>query len=228
MEAVIVHKKGKAAGRPAYAEIERDECVECAVCYLAGVCPTDAIVKEDLSMPRLMRAFFSDSWHSHPGTDIPGRGTEEMKTNEVTRRFREGQIGFGLEFGRPGIGCHLKETEPAIARFTALGALEISMSLLATLNASTGLSWTQEDLLKAGERITTLQKLLNIRYGWKKEQDFAWPKRFMEPVSSGPAAGKIPEGLDQAILDYYEYRQWDGDGKPTAALLERLEMQAYA
>jgi aldehyde:ferredoxin oxidoreductase len=100
--------------------------------------------------------------------------------------------------------------------------------LLATLNAATGLSWTQDDLLKAGERITTLQKLLNIRYGWKKEQDFAWPKRFMEPVSSGPAAGKIPEGLDQAILDYYEYRQWDGDGKPTAALLERLEMQAYA
>jgi hypothetical protein len=44
-----------------------------------------------------------------------------MKTNEVTGRFREGQIGFGLEFGRPGIGCRLRETEPAIARFTALG-----------------------------------------------------------------------------------------------------------
>jgi aldehyde:ferredoxin oxidoreductase len=45
---------------------------------------------------------------------------------------------------------------------------------------------------KCGERITTLQKLLNIRYGWKKEHDFQYPKRFMEPVHEGPAAGKIP------------------------------------
>lgn len=100
--------------------------------------------------------------------------------------------------------------------------------LLATLNAATGLDWSQNDLLKAGERITTLQKLLNIRYGWKKEHDFAWPKRFMEPVNEGPAAGRIPDGLDQAILDYYKHRQWDSDGRPTATLLDRLEMQPYS
>ena len=100
--------------------------------------------------------------------------------------------------------------------------------LLSTLNAATGLNWIQDDLLKAGERITTLQKILNIRYGWKKAHDFAWPKRFMEPVHEGPAAGKIPLGLDQAILDYYAYRGWDPDGKPTGELLDRLEMTAFA
>lgn len=121
MEAIIVHKKDKVSGRKAYAEIDRDECVECAVCHRAGVCPTDAVVREELEMPRVMRAFFSDPWFSHPGTDIPGRGTEEMKTNEVTGRFGQEQIGFGLEFGRPGIGCRLKETEPAIAKLTSLG-----------------------------------------------------------------------------------------------------------
>jgi aldehyde:ferredoxin oxidoreductase len=99
--------------------------------------------------------------------------------------------------------------------------------LLGTLNAVTGLGWTQADLRKCGERITTLQKILNIRYGWKKADDFAYPKRFMEPVSKGVAAGKIPVGLDDAILDYYRERRWDENGVPTRELLADLSMERY-
>ena len=100
--------------------------------------------------------------------------------------------------------------------------------LLGTINAVTGLEWSQDDLRRCGERITTLQKLLNMRYGWKKADDFSYPKRFMEPVDKGVAAGKIPEGLDDAILDYYKERRWDDNGKPTTELLQDLEMTAYA
>ena len=100
--------------------------------------------------------------------------------------------------------------------------------LLDTINASTGLNWTQEDLRRCGERITTLQKVLNIRYGWKKEDDFSFPKRFMEPVDAGPAAGKIPVGLEDAILTYYEERRWDKEGKPSQELLRDLGMVDYA
>ncbi len=100
--------------------------------------------------------------------------------------------------------------------------------LLGVINAATGMEWSQEDLRQCGERITTLQKILNIRYGWQKADDFSYPKRFMEPVDSGPAAGKIPLGLDQAILDYYAHRQWDSEGKPTPELIARLGMEAYA
>lgn len=99
--------------------------------------------------------------------------------------------------------------------------------LLNTFNSITGLEWTQEDLLKSGERITTLQKLLNIRYGWTKEADFNYPKRFMEPVDKGVAAGRYPEGLDDAILDYYKYRMWDEDGVPTSELITKLGMEDY-
>jgi aldehyde:ferredoxin oxidoreductase len=49
----------------------------------------------------------------------------------------------------------------------------------------------------------------------------------MEPVNEGPAAGKVPIGLDQAILDYYKVREWDANGKPTPGLLERLGMEEY-
>ncbi len=78
--------------------------------------------------------------------------------------------------------------------------------LLGIINTCTGLNWSQEDLRRCGDRITNLQKLLNIRYGWKTADDFNYPKRFMEPVSEGAAAGKIPTGLEDAIVDYYRYR----------------------
>ena len=49
----------------------------------------------------------------------------------------------------------------------------------------------------------------------------------MEPVTEGPAAGKIPVGLDDAILEYYAVRGWDSDGKPTPELIQRLGMEEY-
>jgi aldehyde:ferredoxin oxidoreductase len=100
--------------------------------------------------------------------------------------------------------------------------------MLNTLNAITGLGWTQKEFRRAGERITTLQKLLTIRYGWKKEDDLKFPKRFMEPVDKGVAAGKVPIGLEDAIVDYYKYRGWDENGIPTRELIERLGMEEYA
>jgi len=99
--------------------------------------------------------------------------------------------------------------------------------LLKTINACTGLGWTQEDLRRCGERITNLQKLLNIRYGWTKEADFKYPKRFMEPVDEGPAAGKMPIGLEAAIMDYYKERGWNDEGKPTREKLKDLDLESF-
>ncbi|RJX34900.1 MAG: hypothetical protein C4525_05585 [Desulfarculus sp.] len=100
--------------------------------------------------------------------------------------------------------------------------------LTKTLNAIMGLDWTVQDLRECGERITTLQKMLNVRYGWQRGHDFQWPKRFFEPVSEGPAAGKIPIGLGDAIQEYYAVRGWDNDGVPTPELIKRLSMDEYA
>jgi aldehyde:ferredoxin oxidoreductase len=100
--------------------------------------------------------------------------------------------------------------------------------LCKTINAATGFGWNLEELRRCGDRITQLQKVLNVRYGWKKEDDFKYPKRFMEPVNEGPAAGKIPVGLDDAILDYYKERGWDENGRPTMAKLKELGLQDFA
>jgi hypothetical protein len=100
--------------------IEEDECVECSVCLRSDCCPTDALFQPTLDWPRIVRKNFSDPLKIHPETRIPGRGTEEMKTNEVTGRYRWGKYGMAFELGRPGVG----------ARFYDVGKVAQALSTL--------------------------------------------------------------------------------------------------
>jgi hypothetical protein len=81
--------------------------------YLAevDVCPTGALTPPELEYPRSIRAAFSDPTVVHEGTGVGGRGTEEIKTNDVTGRLRRGDVGIVIELGRPGTGANLREVE---------------------------------------------------------------------------------------------------------------------
>ena len=102
-------------------EVDQDECVECGVCLRSEVCPTDAIFMPELKWPRSVRAFFSDPLTKHPSTDLEGRGTEEMKTNDVTGRFPSGIAGIGVEMGRPGFGTSLKDLQTVAMALAKVG-----------------------------------------------------------------------------------------------------------
>jgi hypothetical protein len=91
--------------------IDENECVECSVCLRSGCCPTDALFQPPLDWPRIVRKNFSDPLKIHPETRIPGRGTEEMKTNEVTGRYKRGMYGMAFELGRPGVGARFDDVE---------------------------------------------------------------------------------------------------------------------
>lgn len=91
--------------------IDQEKCVECGVCLRSGVCKVDAIYQPKLRWPRVLRSAFSDPLAIHPETDIPGRGTEEVKTNDVTHRFRLGEVGICVELGRPGIATSFEDVE---------------------------------------------------------------------------------------------------------------------
>ncbi len=132
------------------ATISTDECVECFTCYrglstehLPGaliravrsvlrilrlrfepdpdVCPTAAFVPEDLTWPRILRQAFSDPVVPHEVTGISGRGTAEVKTNDVTGRIQEGEAGFVVEFGRPGVGVRFREVNKATKALATAG-----------------------------------------------------------------------------------------------------------
>ena len=122
------------------AVVDEDECVECYTCFNGmskehinptvvrslralfkmmrlrfdpepDVCPTSALEPQELVWPRVVRRAFSDPRVTHESTGISGRGTEEVKTNEVTGRVQPGEVGFTIEFGRPGVGVRFHEIQ---------------------------------------------------------------------------------------------------------------------
>lgn len=95
----------------AVAIIIPDECVECGVCFRSKVCPVDAFEEELHEWPRSVRAAFSNPLLVHKETRVPGRGTEEAKTNDVTGQFRRGFVGITAEMGRPGMGVRFYDVE---------------------------------------------------------------------------------------------------------------------
>jgi len=101
--------------------IDEDECVECGVCLRAGVCKPQAIYRQEIEWPRSVRLAFSDPMVEHKQTGVPGRGTEEMKTNEVTGRFKRGAYGMAVEVGRPGVGARLKDLEKIAMALAKIG-----------------------------------------------------------------------------------------------------------
>ena len=50
------------------------------------------------------------------------RGTSEMKTNDITGRFKDGDVGLALEFGRPGVGFRFYDLEKASMALSKIGA----------------------------------------------------------------------------------------------------------
>lgn len=104
-----------------YYEINEDECVDCGVCLRASVCTTDALFMPKYTWPRTLRANFSDPLVVHPDTGVPGRGTEEMKTNEVTGRIKRGFVGIACEMGRPAVGARFYDVEKVAMPLAKLG-----------------------------------------------------------------------------------------------------------
>jgi hypothetical protein len=103
------------------ARIDEEECVECGACFRAEVCKPQAIYRQEIQWPRSVRLAFSDPMVEHKQTGVPGRGTEEMKTNEVTGRFKRGSYGMAVEVGRPGVGARLEDLEKIAITLAKIG-----------------------------------------------------------------------------------------------------------
>lgn len=109
------------------ATIDQDACLECGNCFRNDVvpCPTAAFYEKPgiYDEPRGIRRFFSDPTTTHSVTKVPGRGTEEVKTNDVTGRVCRGEIGIAVELGRPCLGTTMTEFEKMTKALAAIGVV---------------------------------------------------------------------------------------------------------
>jgi hypothetical protein len=158
------------------ATIKRDECVECYACYNGlsqehlnpkmvrtvrkifammrvrfdpepDVCPTAAFEPEDLTWPRVVRRAFSDPRVPHASTGVEGRGTEEVKTNDVSGRVKVGEVGFTIEFGRPGVGVRFSQIQEMCWALSKAGVAFEKKNPITSLMSDVPSGTIREDIL---------------------------------------------------------------------------------
>jgi hypothetical protein len=158
------------------ATIDSDACVECGTCYRMSkehlnptfvravrglakifrfrfepepdVCPTSSFVLDDLAWPRIVRRVFSDPVVEHASTGIKGRGTEEVKTNDVDHRVDVGETGYVIEFGRPGVGVRFHQIQTMTMALADLGVKFEAKNPITHLMTDQSTGMIKEDLLE--------------------------------------------------------------------------------
>jgi ferredoxin len=162
------------------ATINTKECVECYTCFHGlsqehlnptmvrtmrkifqmmrlrfdpepDVCPTAAFEPDELVWPRVIRRAFSDPRVPHESTGIEGRGTEEVKTNDVSGRVKVGEVGFTIEFGRPGVGVWMSEIQTMCTALAEHGVSFEKKNPITSLMSDVSKGQLREDVL--GEKV---------------------------------------------------------------------------
>jgi len=91
------------------------------------------------------------------------------------------------------------------------------------LTAVTGWNLTEQEILKIGERIYNLERVILNKYGFNGKDD-TLPRRLLEePMPEGPAKGHVVE-LEEMKEEYYRLRGWV-NGIPTPEKLKELEIE---
>jgi NAD-dependent dihydropyrimidine dehydrogenase PreA subunit len=159
------------------ATIVEDECVECGACYRARVCLPDAICPQELEWPRTLRMEFSDPSAPYVSPvfehriisrlqadlremgrrqlldregeelTISGRGTIEMKMNDIMGRFRRGRAGVAAEVGRPGVGARFRDVQTVSRALASLGVRFEPQNPLTDLMTDVQAGTLREDIL---------------------------------------------------------------------------------
>ena len=192
--------------------IDQDACLECGNCIRDWVvrCPKQAIYEpeENVTGVRKYRRFFSDPSVPTP-TGIAGRGTDEVKTNEVSGRVLRGEIGLAIEMGRPFLGARLSELEKVFSPLAAMGVHFEARNPTTQILEADGPCRVREDL--RGEKVVSA--IIETRIPFARAEEILTELK------------KIAAGID-TVFSLDLICCYDDDGTlPIAPVLERLGMK---
>jgi aldehyde:ferredoxin oxidoreductase len=105
--------------------------------------------------------------------------------------------------------------------FTSFGIGAPEYSELMT--ALTGVTYSADDFIKAGERIYNLERLFNLKSGLTAKDDTLPARLLDEPIVTGPSKGSVSR-LPEMLPEYYALRGWSADGIPTDEKLSELAL----
>ena len=218
------------------AVVDRNECVECYACYNGlsqehlnptivrtmrkifqamrlrfdpepDVCPTAAFEPDKLEWPRVVRRAFSDPRVPHESTGVSGRGTEEVKTNDVSGRVKVGEVGFTIEFGRPGVGVWFSDIQKMSWAMAKAGVSFEKKNPVTSLMSDVATGTLREDIL--GEKV--MSAILEIKTTVDRTEEIILLVREVEKQLDTVVSIGVGTRCDE-----------NGDENVVAPILERL------
>ncbi|MFX0030478.1 MAG: aldehyde ferredoxin oxidoreductase family protein [Candidatus Hermodarchaeota archaeon] len=151
---------------------------------------------------------------------------------------------YGAELGNvnyPSIGIkrskgrnNIKGNEKGIAKLQDLRAIDDSAincnfagvpldNIIGYINGATGFDYDKNSLMKVGERINNLKRLISCNLGITRKDD-KLPGHFIKSLPSGRIAD-VKLDLEENLKEYYAKRGWDWEtGRPTEEKLKELNI----
>jgi len=202
----------------------------------------------------LMMSFFTRPRPHHGGSH-----TRTNSRNKTVEEIREQVEAWGLAdetlerifretpySGKFNVGRYTKHMEDMMRVKNSLGlcsifsyqGLILGTDLAKLYNAATGEDLTPGEMIRRGERVSNLAKLVNVREGFTRKDDRV-PEIWFKPMQSPEGTIETrdyfntkpleKEDAERMLDDYYDERGWDIDkGTPTRGTLQELELEQYA
>ncbi len=133
-------------------------------------------------------------------------------------------------------GYEVKTGEDFMTIYDTLGMCKFSRSLfwieglLDGVKAVCGIDHGVDEIMLIGERIYNLEKLINLREGFTRKDDYLPYRITHEPIKNGVSRGYYvkEEELQNMLNEYYLVRGWSREGVPTRMRLFELGLEKEA
>jgi len=201
----------------------------------------------------LIMSFYTNTRPHHGGNHTltvgPGHSMEELKDEVSTwglpKEVEEGIFEYSEYSGKLNVGRYVKYMEDGMAMRNSLGCCSIYAfygfifpdDIADFYSAATGYEVRNYDILKVGERIWNLKKLMNVMVGFDRSDDKIpelW-KRPMKGIEGDLVTMDYfkekelsDEDFNKCLDDYYKERGWDlKNGIPSEKKLKELKLDDY-
>ena len=136
-------------------------------------------------------------------------------------------------FSPEGKGAMVATMENFMCVYDSIGLCKFSRGffliekLPEVIKAVSGLTFSEEELLKIGERIHNMKGNFNAREGVTRKDWLLPPRIIQDPIPDGPSKGShITEAeMNKMLDDYMVARSWNKDGVPSPEKLKELGIE---
>ena len=158
-----------------------------------------------------------------------GRGTEEVKTNDVSGRVKVGEVGFTIEFGRPGVGVWMREIQEMAGELARAGVAFEKKNPITSLMSDVSTGTIREDIMN--EKV--LSAIIEIKVPVERTEEIirlVWDveKKLETVVALGVGTRCDPDGEDRTVAPILERLGYKLERAKTNTGLGRITNSAPA